>query len=249
LLLPSEAAEECWLLIGNSRWHWAVRRDDRLHCWSESPAGTGDHLLQTRLPGLRGWAAVGPVPDDAPLDPSRRLHTADVPLASLPGWLGVDRALVAWQAWRLGGGAALVADAGTALSFTRVDGTGSFAGGRIQAGRALQLRSLAAATSQLPEVYRLPEDGEAVPLDSWPHATAEAMEQGVRLGMVASVAAAWHDLRRSDPGCRLWITGGDGAWLAAALGVPCRPDLALEALVTLSPDRDRPGWCRPSSPP
>ena len=207
-------------------------------------------MARDLLPLLRGWAAVGPVPRRSGLDPLLRLRSDGVPLPGLPDWIGVDRALVAWQAWCLGRSAALVADAGTALSLTRVNRHGAFAGGRIQAGRALQLRSLAQATDALPSLAGPPAPTvPAQPEDAWPMATAEAMEQGVRLGLVAAVSTAWQQLRTCEPGCRLWVTGGDGPWLAAALGVPCQPDLALDALAALRPDPGPPGSCPPWSPP
>jgi type III pantothenate kinase len=187
-----------------------------------------------------GWAAVGPVPAAPWLDPRKRLGLAHVPLAQLPPWLGVDRALVGWRAWQLSQAPVLVADAGTALSLTRVDGTGAFAGGRIQAGRLLQLRALASHTDQLPLLQSpFPPVGgvpEEEGLSPWPRQTAAAMETGVRQGMVAAVAQAWWELRRTESNCRLWITGGDGPWLAAALDQPCHPNLALEALAVLSPE-------------
>ena len=247
--LAPEPGQDTWLLIGNSRWHWAVGRAEGLRCWSSPPPATGDGIVQALLPRVRGWAAVGPVPEDGGLDPSLRLNIDAVPLAGLPAWIGVDRALVAWQAWRLGGTAVLVADAGTALSLTRVNRDGAFAGGRIQAGRGLQLRSLAEATSQLPWLASSVESAPAAVKLPWPIATAEAMEQGVRLGMVAAVQTAWQELRRSDSDCRLWVTGGDGIWLAEALGVPCQPDLALEALAALRSGPGRPESCLPSSLP
>jgi type III pantothenate kinase len=169
------------------------------------------------------------VPTGAGLDPGGRLGLEHIPLLQAPPWLGVDRALVGWRAWRLSGSPVLVADAGTALSLTLVDGGGAFQGGRIQAGRALQLRALASHTELLP--LPLPSAGDDPP--PWPRQTAAAMERGVQAGLVAAVAEAWRELRQIEPRCRLWITGGDGAWLAAALGQPCHPNLALEALAEL----------------
>jgi type III pantothenate kinase len=169
------------------------------------------------------------VPTGAGLDPGGRLGLEHIPLLQVPPWLGVDRALVGWRAWRLSGSPVLVADAGTALSLTLVDGGGAFQGGRIQAGRALQLRALASHT----ELLSLPLHSAGDDPPPWPRQTAAAMERGVRAGLVAAVAEAWRELRQIEPRCRLWITGGDGAWLAAALGQPCHPNLALEALAEL----------------
>jgi type III pantothenate kinase len=261
-------AEPRWLLIGNSRWHWGGGEPAALQLWHTPPLPAAGGAS---LAALQGWAAVGPVPAAAGLDPGRRLGLEQVPLQDLPPWLGVDRALVAWRAWRLCAAPVLVADAGTALSLTLVDGSGRFLGGRLQAGLALQLRALAAGTAQLPDLLPLASPGprtepepcdaaESVVIDPaidaaalaaggvisgcdmadpWPRATAEAMQLGIREGLVAAVAAAHGQAEQRCPGCRLWVTGGDSDWLAPALGQPASPALALEALALLSSGQDR----------
>lgn len=262
------ASEARWLLIGNSRWHWAVpplAADSPLRVWHDLPrhgdrseregGGTGAPVPATgaadedAIPAgvasalLLGWAAVGPVPADLVLPPEARLQLAEVPLQAAPPWLGIDRALAGWWGWRLVAGPVLVADAGTVLSFTRVDREGRFAGGRLLAGAALQLRAMAGGTAHL---AALAED--AVPADpaaaAWPHDTAGAMRSGVLRGLAAAIAAAIQETRREEPDCRLLLTGGDGAAIAAllepALAVEQRPHLCLEALAALRPARDQP---------
>ena len=229
-------SEGRWLLIGNSRWHWAEGELGSLRTWS-APAGVG------QLEGLVAWAAVGPVPASAPLPPERRLHLKDVPLLGQPGWLGVDRALVAWRAWCLASGPVLVADGGTALSLTLVTSEGRFGGGRLLAGAALQLRALAAETAGLPGLEQ-PLD---LPLDLWPRSTPEAMAAGVLRGLAAALAAAGREAQTSCPGCSFWLTGGDGPLLkpllqqllASYMPLQLAPDLALEALAALRPGPDR----------
>ncbi|MBE9171942.1 type III pantothenate kinase [Cyanobium sp. LEGE 06143] len=224
---PAEEAPGLWLLIGNSRWHWARGSLDQWRCWSVAPgAEAGPGHAPT------AWAAVGPVAAQPALDPTTRLGLKQVPLVAAPPWLGVDRALVGWQAWQQSAGPVLVADAGTALSLTRVGGDGRFAGGRILAGAALQWRALAAATAQLPT---LPASCGQLPADPWPHDTAEAIRSGVLRGLAAAVELAWREACQLSPGCSLWITGGDGAELAALLGRDAEPDLALRALARLRP--------------
>jgi type III pantothenate kinase len=192
--------------------------------------------------GLTGWAAVGPVPAWLPLE--RRVLSTEVPLGDLPAWLGVDRALGGWWAWRKSGGAVLVADAGTALSLTRVGAEGCFAGGQLMAGAALQLLALGAGTAGLPSL-ELPV---ALPEQRWPSATAQAIAAGVLRGLAAAVAQAAREAVRESPHCRLWITGGDGELLLplvrellveSSLEVQLAPSLALEALAALRPGLDR----------
>ncbi|MEX1324912.1 MAG: type III pantothenate kinase, partial [Synechococcaceae cyanobacterium] len=213
-----------------------------LSCWSESPPASagGDSAGPARVQHLRGWAAVGPLPSAAWLDRRRRITLGQVPLQQLPPWLGIDRALVGWQAWQGSRSAVLVADAGTALSLTLVDGQGRFAGGRIQAGLALQLRALASGTARLPalglEVCAESPANRPAAQELWPTATAEAMAVGVREGLAAAVLEAWRQARARHSGCRLWITGGDGAWIAERLEIDYQPCLALQALARLSPD-------------
>jgi type III pantothenate kinase len=168
-----------------------------------------------------------------------------VPLAGVPPWLGIDRALAGWWAARQAGGPVLVADAGTVLSFTRVDGRGRFAGGRLMAGAALQLAAMGGGTEGLPALeggLADGEDGEGG--EVWPSATAAAMRRGVAEGLAAAVLEAARQARASEAGCRIVLTGGDGPALLPLLQrspdlqdgllLHC-PELCLEALVALRP--------------
>jgi len=235
------------LLIGNSRWHWASLQAGELITWHTAPA---------TAPGVavHAWAAVGPVPAGVDLPQARRLGLADVPLGDAPPWLGIDRALAGWQAWReRGGRPVLVADAGTVLSLTRVDGLGRFAGGRLMAGLALQLRAMAAGTQALPSPLRHGEFPDHLDQgrEAWPRDTAEAMTVGVRRALAAAVVSAALELTSGEPQVELVLTGGDGEHLLPLISdeldgrgpVPLlRPGLCLEALATLRPlrpERDR----------
>lgn len=243
-----------WLLIGSSRWHWASPGDEsELALWHSAPAATplgeaGSQLL--------AWAAVGAVPEGAGLPLARRLPQAAVPLRASPPWLGIDRALAGWQAWRTGKGAVLVADAGTVLSLTRVEREGAFAGGRLLAGVALQWRAMAQGTAALPALEPAgPEPAGPEPPDPWPTATAAAMGSGVVLGLAAAVAEAFEAALALDPDCRLVLTGGDGPALEGPLRqrlaagglegrLAHRPALALEGLAALAPVQARPRSAR-----
>ncbi|APD48400.1 type III pantothenate kinase [Synechococcus sp. CS-602] len=245
--VPGPAPPARWLLIGNSRWHWAeaaASATSGLRCWhSQAPAS----LKPKEGERLRCWACVGQPAPQLQLPLGRRFHQAGVPLVSMPPWLGVDRALAGWQAWRRqregAGGAVLVADAGTCLSLTRVDSQGGFAGGRLMAGVQLQLTAMARGTAQLPALaWAAPTGGLEPGFDPWPAATAEAMSAGCLWGLAAAIAQALEAARSEGPHT-LWLTGGDGPSLAPllkelGLDFEWAPELCLEGLVALSPDSD-----------
>ncbi len=248
------------VLLGNSRWHWA-----ELGSWEgASGAGTSDRQAPFEVAALRcfhtpaapeslpipparwrAWAAVGALPGGLDLPAPRRLTLEQVPLGGLPPWLGIDRALVGWGAWsrqaRLSPATpVLVADAGTALSLTLVDGDGRFCGGRLAAGVTLQLRALAEGTALLPQLdqawWQDPIPGP------WPLETRDAMVRGCLEAGAAAIAQAWRQANGpsgSGGTCQLWLTGGDGeafAPLLADQGVPftAAPNLALESLAALA---------------
>jgi len=251
--VPFEVAPAAahWLLIGNSRWHWASQDLHGWRSWDASPGLAGGPSLAGDR--LAAWAAVGPIPQPAGLDGSQRIGLADIPLQAMPPWLGVDRALVGWRAWQRSGAPVLVADAGTALSLTRVDAGGRFVGGRLMAGAALQLRALGEGTAQLPDTRVSAGIADGMPAGMahgpWPTATEAAMGAGVFWGMAGAIALAAQQIWAEQPDCQIWLTGGDGArlepllvgWLglAGAGRLQRAPDLALEALAALRPEPGR----------
>ena len=217
------------LLIGNSRWHWAepCTGGGGLRCWHTPPSG------ELEAEDLLAWAAVGPLPSHPAVVAARRIALVDVPLQGAPPWLGIDRALVGWWAWRQQQQAVLVADAGTALSLTRVSADGGFDGGLISAGVALQLRALAGSTAQLPQLEAACCEF-SLPREAWPQSTDQAMVEGCRRAVAAAIAQA----AAAAGDISLWLTGGDAAPLlpllmAQQLQPVLSPDLALEAMAAL----------------
>lgn len=226
------------LLVGNSRWHWAERRAGQLVCWHEQPPEQTPELS-----GLLLWAAVGSLPPQICLPPARELQLQQIPLRNAPPWLGLDRALAAWMAWQQSNAPVLVVDAGTCLSFTCVDSAGSFLGGRLSPGLALQLRSLGQGTAQLPQITPLAQERCAVEaLELWPQKTEAAMEQGCLQAMAGAVMQAITALpapAAQSQQWAVWLTGGDGPRLAellprSDLRLQLAPNLCLEAMAALA---------------
>ena len=230
------------LLIGNSRWHWAERNGGGVRVDHGAPD-----------PGRIGtdppiWAAVGPVPDRLRAHQDLRIRLEDVPLPKAPPWLGVDRALGAWMAWRCSqerqldcSRGLLLVDAGTVLSLTRVTADGCFGGGQLIPGYRLQLRSMAEGTVGLPSMGAVPPVD--VPTDMFPHETVAAMRCGVLQALLATISVAQQHAQGL-----LWICGGDAPllqshWTGATELLQLQGDLQLQALLDLaadiSSDRDR----------
>ena len=223
------------LLIGNSRWHWVERHGATLNVEHGAP----DPARLGSDPPV--WAAVGPVPDQLLPHEQRRIRLHDVPLQGCPPWLGVDRAIGAWQAWKASCARQLdlrhglvLADAGTVLSLTNLSSQGVFTGGLLVPGYRLQLQAMAQGTQALPELTGWPV-GDAV----FPMQTDAAMRRGVMLALTAVVLEVQRI--RAAP---IWICGGDGPQLAEALRergltVHLNENLQLEGLAALADDIKR----------
>ena len=229
----SERTGDRALLIGNSRWHWAQRCKEGVRVDHGDPD-----------PGRIGadppiWAAVGPVPDQLRAHQDRRIRLGDVPLPKAPPWLGVDRALGAWMAWRCSqdrqldcSRGLLLVDAGTVLSLSRVGPDGCFAGGQLLPGFRLQLKAMAEGTVGLPSLLEQPSLD--VPQEMFPTQTVAAMQRGVLQGMLATIAVAQQHAQGL-----LWICGGDAPllqthWTGATELLQLQGDLQLEALLDLA---------------
>ena len=227
------ASPQC-LFIGNSRWHWAEQTESNQ--WVFQHAAPAPECLDSPT-RLLAWAAVGPVPDHPCLQFSRRLDLQEVPLLGVPPWLGIDRALAGWAAWRASASrlGVMVVDAGTVLSLTRVSGNGWFSGGLLAAGFGLQLRAMGFAAEGLEAVSPLALNSEMV--KSFPLETHAAMHAGALKSLVGLVQQA-----HSQCSWPIWLCGGDAPQLLPViqqqLGVEvCHaPDLVMQAMIDLISD-------------
>ena len=100
-----------------------------------------------------------------------------------PDHVGVDRLAAAAAARRLApeGRAAIVADAGTAVTIDAIDANGTFLGGAIAPGLRLGLKALNSGTSLLPEI----EPDPSAPLIG--NTTADGLRSGALYGSAALV--------------------------------------------------------------
>ncbi len=154
-----------------------------------------------------------------------------------PEKVGIDRLLnaVAANTRRPSGFAAVIVDAGSAVTVDVVDPAGVFRGGAIFPGLQLMAQALREHTALLPLVAV--DRAEPPPGKS----TAQAIRVGVvhaLLGGVARLLAAYS--RQFPDGMAVYVTGGDEPLLTAArprLGAECVPwpAMTLEGILHSSP--------------
>jgi type III pantothenate kinase len=163
-------------------------------------------------------------------------RAADLPLRvnlEHPDKVGIDRLLdaVAANALRAAAEAAIVVDAGTATTVNFVSAEGAFEGGAILPGIELGARALRQFTALLPLI-----DVQSLvlnPVGPLGRNTADAIGSGLWFGQIGAVREL---VTRLSESCSrpplLLVTGGNGRWLAPALGPDTRfeADLALRGL-------------------
>jgi len=148
-----------------------------------------------------------------------------------PETLGSDRWAAAVGAWNLFGSRdtsnnrpVIVVDAGTAVNFEVVDSGGTYRGGAIAPGPALQIKALARGTAQLPEItIRVPKK----PIG---RSTRTALQSGITLGLIDQVAGMIKRIT-SQLGEEPFVvsTGGLGSFLKENISEinTCEPNLVL----------------------
>lgn len=141
--------------------------------------------------------------------------------------VGEDRLLNAAAAFHTMNQAVIIVDAGTAVTVDLVDGEGTFHGGAIAPGIAMQLKSLHAHTDQLPETTM------AKPMEVVGHNTVEAIRCGVFFGirgLVHELLEKYAEALGAFP--IVLATGGDAELLFAEYELVDRivPDLTMQGL-------------------
>jgi type III pantothenate kinase len=156
-----------------------------------------------------------------PRDDFRVLSYTDLPLTvrvDFPDRVGVDRlaAAVAANAIRQPGRAAIVVDAGSAVTVDLVAGDGAFEGGVILAGFRLQAEALFGGADLLPLAMLAPQDEPPPVLGK---NTEAAIRSGLFWGAVGAVRELIDRLSADQPSPpHVFVTGGDLARLAPLVG-------------------------------
>jgi type III pantothenate kinase len=211
------------LMIGNSRLHWGWFHEGRLQACLDTPhlsVPLSIDYLEQILPFhlTKSSTCVLPltiasvVPDQTRLclgyPNLREITVTDIPLQDRYSTLGIDRALAVWGAGHKYGFPCFVIDAGTAITFTAVDGQKRLVGGAILPGLRVQLQSLVDHAAALPLVS-IPH--ELPPI--WGKNTTAAIESGIIHTIIAGMEKFLSEWSNQYPGSSLLLTGGDAPQL------------------------------------
>ena len=146
--------------------------------------------------------------------------------------LGVDRWSAVVAAYQQVKSAAVIIDAGSAITVDAVDGDGRHLGGYIVAGLNLMKAALVSDTKGV----RFDDERQRAGVD-FGVSTDEAVHAGARAALLGVALVAKQEAEKLFPGgyC-LFLTGGDGEQLRPYLeGCNWQPDLVLDGLKWLLP--------------
>jgi type III pantothenate kinase len=209
------------LAIGNSRLHWAYFDGQEIQqTWHSAyftptadwrEVAHPDWLIPVNIP-LYLASVVPTQTEQWQLFAQGILTLADVPLQGLYPTLGIDRALAALGAGETYGYPLLLIDAGTALTFTGINGDRQLVGGAILPGLRLQWQALYQGTAALPDFQ-----ADFKPVNRWAMNTEEAIASGIFHSTLAGIRDFYLDWQSQFPETALVITGGDGKILYLSL--------------------------------
>jgi len=215
-----------FLLVGNSRLHWAKYSKNRskfFHTKKEEKVPENidlDKLI---------WASVGKLPNFL-LKKENEIKTKDIQFSNLPDYFGVDRALASIAALKIIENPfkkdMLIADFGTILSITKFNSNGSIIGGQLLPGFLTQLKSMEQNTKNL----KVPKKYD-IPIKKFLLNTEEAILKGVINSLNGVINSTF------NPADDILITcGGDSEFLAKSLktekeNIINAPNLVMEGMI------------------
>ena len=224
-------SEKNYLMIGNTRWHWASKIQEKWKYFHTSP---NPIEFRDKDYSQLSWAAVGPIPENIKLCPSKKFNLNDIPLINLPSNLGIDRALASWSAFKKQSYLKnkekdiVVIDAGTILSITKITKRGEYVGGQLISGLRLQLSSMAngAVNLKTPDIKKIPKE-------TFQYETNNAMIRGSINGLIGLILQIHEETKLP-----IWLCGGDAKIILNELknkniNINHYPNLVLEGMIDI----------------
>ena len=215
-----------FLLIGNSRLHWAEYFQNKYKFFHT----TKDYQLPKNI-NLNSliWASVGQSPIFL-LKKENEIKTHDIQLSNLPDHFGIDRALACLAALHIIDNPLkkdlLIVDCGTILSLTKLTANGYIIGGQLAPGFLTQLKSMEHFTKNLtvPKKYAMPSEDFLIN-------TEDAILKGVLNSMIGVIDFSFNPVKDILITC-----GGDSQLITSILKAKNTkiinlPNLVLEGMI------------------
>ena len=218
-----------YLLIGNTRFHWAFNKN-----YSYEFSHT---LINESLPKNIDfknliWASVGKYPTNNLLE-KNKVTLKDINLKNMPHFIGVDRALACFAALRMIENKLnknlLIIDLGTTVSMTKIDNLGNILGGQLFPGFTTQLKSMEQNTKNLVFPNKL-----FIPNNKFEISTMNAMLRGVYNSIIGAINISFD--RKKDI---LILCGGDANLIGNSLKKEIKhfilePNLVMYGMIFLN---------------
>ena len=215
-----------FLLVGNSRLHWANYSQNQSKFFHTKK---GQKVPENIDVNQLIWASVGKLPNFS-LKEENEIKTKDIQLSNLPNFFGIDRALACLAALKTIENPLnkdlLIADLGTILSITKLNSNGSILGGQLIPGFLTQLKSMEQNTKNLkvPKKYEIPTKDFLIN-------TEEAILKGVINSLTGVIKSSFNPLKDILITC-----GGDSQFLIKTLGtnkenIINAPNLVMEGMI------------------
>jgi len=218
-----------YLLIGNTRLHWASKQNDSYEFTHT--------LINESLPkniDLNNliWASVGKYPTNNLLK-KNQVTLKDINFKNMPNFIGIDRALVCFAALRMIKNKLsknmLIVDLGTTVSITKIDNHGNMLGGQLFPGFTTQLNSMDKHTKNLFLPNKL-----FIPDNKFEISTKNAMLRGVYNSIAGAINISFDETKDI-----LILCGGDANLIGNSLKKDIKnfivePNLVMYGMIFLN---------------
>ena len=217
-----------YLLIGNSRLHWALRKDNSYN-FSHT---LFDHRFPENINFKKlVWASVGNFPTNK-FSKKNKISINNLSFKHIPNHIGIDRALACFAAKKIienkSNKNILIVDLGTTISITKIDNEGKLIGGQLLPGFTTQLKSMDQNAKNLifPENIFIPSNNFEIPTD-------KAMLRGVYNSIIGAIHLSLNP--KED---LLILCGGDANLIGKSIkkeirNIMIEPDLVMYGMIFL----------------
>ncbi len=217
-----------YLLIGNSRLHWALRKDNSYKFFHTSfDQKFPENINLKKLI----WASVGKYPTSK-LSNNNEISINNFNLKKMPDHIGIDRALACFGAHKMIENKykknILIVDLGTTVSITKIDIKGNLMGGQLLPGFTTQLKSMDENTKNLTFPKNI-----FIPSNNFETITVKAMLRGVYNSIFGAIKLSFNP--KQD---LLIICGGDAKFIGETIRKEIRsiiiePNLVMYGMILL----------------